>query len=1049
MICAAFLSAGTAVPQVTLNPNPSRAVGHPQLTVATANPNLVEGRELYAPQGVALDASADPPILYVADTGNNRVLVWKNAAQFANGAPADMVIGQRDRFSTFGQGPGYTFSVGFTSPTGLAVKDGDLYVVDTGNNRILRFPKPTTHTEQLPDLVIGQPNFTSRLPNQGGSPTEKSISLSAASYRGYLAFDATGALYFADAGNNRVLGYPASALTPGNNGPAATLVLGQVDFASVITPALSANDTNRQIKDRLQVPAGLAFDSSGRLYVGDGLNRVVVFVPPFRNGMLASRVMGVIVLKAGQPVPGPDDPLITRTRIGDAENIFMVPGSGPGIVDTVLNRIELFEPYEAWPNETTTYSPMARAVVGQENDFKGVNPNHDQPEPSASTLSSPVGAAMAGSELFVADGNNHRIVVLPLTGTTFGPATRVLGQGCRADDAFCPAGVSPFVFKSPNLIEGREFYFVGGSSNFDAAVVVDYNSDPPHLYVADTFNNRVLGFLDARKVRPGDRADLVLGQPDMFRALCNYPSGDPAKPTQSSLCLARFQPNGSLVSGAALALDGDGNLYVADTGNGRVLRFPAPFAHLSTMPPADLVLGQTGFTSSIFDPTARTMAAPSGLAYSADAGLLVSDQVHNRVLLFPNAGGGFTSGEAATKVLGQAGFTSADLSSSSSPEDNRMRAPHHVAFDTSGLAYVADTGNRRVQIFDGVRTLPDADARAVVSLTGLASPRGIYVSPQTGEIWVTDTTNSRCLRFPRFDQLTVNKFQADTSIPAASYTLGVTQDQYGNLYVADATSRLAIYYSGLAETNGASFLVRPLAPGVIASLWPLGNQFGTDTKAFTDLPNPLPMPTELADLQVLVNDVPAPLFYVSPGQINLMVPTGAPLTGTAEFQVVRKSTGQILASSTIPMNVAAPGLFTANYNGTGQVLALNQDNSVNTATNPAARGSIIQLFGTGQGPVSGAPADGDVAQGQVPTSDTPRVIIGTSYVDDPAATGEPGNHITYSGLAPGLVGVWQINVKIPMSVAPANNVVVVVTFKGLNSNGNEPQRINTTIAVKE
>jgi uncharacterized protein (TIGR03437 family) len=656
---------------------------------------------------------------------------------------------------------------------------------------------------------------------------------------------------------------------------------------------------------------------------------------------------------------------------------------------------------------------------------------------------------MAGNELFVADAGNHRVLVLPLADNTFGPATRVLGQGCRADDALCPAGVSPFVFQSPNLIEGREFYFVGGTSNFDAAVVVDYIADPPHLYVADTFNNRVLGFNDARKVRPGDRADVVIGQPDMFRAVCNYPTGDPAKPSQSSLCLSRFQPNGALVSGAALALDPDGNLFVADTGNGRVLRFPAPFAHLGTMPPADVVLGQTSFTGGIFDPSARTMSAPSGVAYSADEGLLVADQVHNRVLFFPSVGGSFTSGEAATKVMGQASFTSADLSSSTNPEDNRMRGPHHVSFDTSGFVYVADTGNGRVLIFDWVRNLPVADARAVVTLTGLASPRGLYVSPQTGAIWVTDTTNSRCLRYPRFDQLTVNKFLPSVAIPAASYTLGVTEDQYGNLYVADATSRVAIYYPGLAETNGASFLVRPLAPGVIASIWPLGNQFGADTKAFTDLPNPLPMPTELADLQVLVNDVASPLFYVSPGQINMMVPTSAPTTGTAEFQVVRKSTGQILASATIPMNVAAPGLFTANFNGTGQVMALNEDNTVNTPTNAAARGSIVQLFGTGQGLVSGAPADGDVPQGQVPTSETPRVIVGTFYVDDPAATGEPGNHITYSGLAPGLVGVWQINVKIPMSVAPANNVVVVVTFKGLNSNGNEPQRINTTIAIKQ
>src|SRR4051812_11097470 len=76
--------------QVNLNKVPSRAIGHPQLTVATRNPNLVEGRELYAPQAVALDNTVSPPIIYVSDLLNNRVLGWKNATGFSNGAKADL-----------------------------------------------------------------------------------------------------------------------------------------------------------------------------------------------------------------------------------------------------------------------------------------------------------------------------------------------------------------------------------------------------------------------------------------------------------------------------------------------------------------------------------------------------------------------------------------------------------------------------------------------------------------------------------------------------------------------------------------------------------------------------------------------------------------------------------------------------------------------------------------------------------------------------------------------------------------------------------------------
>ena len=84
----------------------------------------------------------------MADTGNNRILAWKDAVGFTNGKPADLVIGQRDFFSTGANGPGISggLSTGFAAPTGLAVDQGDLYVADSGNNRVLRFRKPFSHT---------------------------------------------------------------------------------------------------------------------------------------------------------------------------------------------------------------------------------------------------------------------------------------------------------------------------------------------------------------------------------------------------------------------------------------------------------------------------------------------------------------------------------------------------------------------------------------------------------------------------------------------------------------------------------------------------------------------------------------------------------------------------------------------------------------------------------------------------------------------------------------------------------------------------------------
>jgi len=1016
-LCVVILGAVSVCAQVPLSTDPARVVGHPQVPLSTLNPNLVEGRELYAPQGIAVDRSVSPPVLYVSDTGNNRILVWKNASQFNNGAPADLIIGQNDRFSTFPQGPGIGLSTGLNSPTGLALLNGALYVADSGNNRVLRFPNPLGQTN-FPDLVIGQTSFGSRATNGGGAVGANTLFLASGNtiYRAGLAFDSLGNLYVTDAGNHRVLRFPASVLTPNNNGPAADLVIGQVDFATVAT-ALQPTAANRTVKDRFAVPSGIGIDPSGRLFVSDSdanrpdlFSRVLVFLPPFTNAMSAARIMGVVVQQPGQPVP---QAVIDGTVMIDPEGIFFI-GSNPGIVDSRSSRILLFDDFGRWPSESVTFSPQAIAVVGQLGNFNSRTPNRGQPQPSENTLSVPNAAAMGNNELFIVDSGNNRVVVIPQSGSVVGPnmfgaATRILGQ-------------DQFAFNSPNLIEGREFQFLT-----DAGLVVDWTSNPPRLYVADTFNNRILGFSDVRKVKPGDRADIVIGQPDMNRALCNYPNNDANRPTQSSLC----RPTG-------LAIDSGGNLWVADSGNGRVLRFPSPFQNPTALPQADLVLGQNSFTSKISDPTAQTMANPYGLAFAGDNGVLVSDSVHNRVLFFPKTSGAYTNGMAATKVYGQPDFTSSGAASTVSPEDNRMNSPHHIATDSDGRLYVADTGANRILIFDRLANLPgDTNPRAAVSLSSLRAPRGVWVNSQTGEIWVAEAGGGRSLRYPRFDQLPIVNYQSDFQIPDRTNTLALGQDPYGDLLVADAANRVAIYFPGLAAVNGASFLTnRPLAPGVIASLFPRANQFGSAESAATSLP----LPTDMGDVQVLVNGTPAPLFYVSPKQINLLVPTSAPASGTAIIEVIQKSSGQVLATSTVPMNIASPSLFTSNASGSGQVAALNQDGvTVNDPSHGAARGSVISLFATGQGVIPGAPPDGTAPSGLVQTPEKPRVIIGNGFV--------PDENVQFSGLAPGFVGLWQINVKIPETTAPGNNITCVVQYKSINSNGDTQQRVSTTITV--
>ncbi len=1012
---AALLLPSAGWGQVSLNPDPSRVLGHARLALTSGSPNLVDARSLYVPQAVAVDTSASPPILYVADTGNHRVLAWRNAQDFANGAPADVVIGQRDMFSTIPLGPGTTFTSGLNQPTGLAVdSSGRLFVLDAGNNRVLRYPPPFGQPAGEPvlaDLVIGQSNFNSRAANAGGASARTlSLTSTRGPFRTGALFDAQGNLWVTDAGNHRVLRYPAASVGSGaSNGPAADRVLGQPDFTSISPLGVSA--ANLLVKDRMNAPSSLAFDNAGRLFVPDALNRVLVFAPDPPSGAAAARLIGIVVRAAGEPAP----PVVNATALNEPQGVLVV-NNFPLVIDSGNHRILRYDPVDLWPPETEArVSPAAQAVIGQNSltSTTQARPNRGRPGIVGNGFSLPVQAAFAGGETFVVDAGNSRVLVFG--DLSSGPqasesspyeARRVLGQ-------------VGFDFGAPNLVEGREFWF-NSTSFAGAGIAIDSRSSPPRLYVADSLNHRVLGFRDARRVRPGDSADVVIGQPDLFHSTANYPPTETAAPTASNLRLP-----------SAVAVDPEGNLWVADLGNARVLRFRNPFANPAPLPAADLVLGQSDFTTRITDATSRTMSAPAGLAFAPDGVLAVADAAHHRVLVFRPP---FTNGMSASLVIGQPDETTSSAGSS----DNRFNGPRHAAIDSDGRLYVADSGNNRVSIFSNVSTL-GRDPSPRILLTRLNGVLGVWVSPVTGEIWATDTRGGRVLRYPKFDTLFVQGDVSDANFRTGGAPLAVAQDPAGSLFIADSANRIAIHFPGLTATNAASGLPR-LAPGMYATLRPVRDaSFGEETAVFTEKDFP-PMTRELGDVQVLLDEQPVPLHYVSPQQINAYLPMSAPTSGTVELQVVRASSGQILASSTVRMDVASPGLFTVNGSGTGQVAALNEDGSLNSASNPIPRGRVIQLFGTGQGFVPGAPPDGEPAAGQARTESLPRVLIGAAFVAD--------SDVLYSGLAPGAVGLWQINVRVPERTAPGAAVQVVILQRDIPSNNPQnPSQIRTTIAV--
>jgi uncharacterized protein (TIGR03437 family) len=1036
LLAAGVRAQSPTIASPTINDLPSREFGQPILVapLVSSAPNLVEGRELYSPSEIAYDTVSG--ILYVADTGNNRVLAWMNPQGLGKGNPANLVIGQRDLTSTYPQGPSTQGSPpnGLYNPASVAVDNvGNLYVLDAGNNRILRFPKNFIQSSGAGgllqwDLIIGQQSINSGgSPNAGGSTSSTSLNLQ---HGGSMAFDAAFNLWVADAGNNRVLRFPNNALTANAVLPLADIVLGQGNPSCVGPDPFACSGATSTPTDLtgLSHPANLSFDGQGNLYVSDGLNRVLYYQAPLTTASIfskASRVLGIAPTPAQGAKPLPTPNMYTLNSPG---GIF-TDGSNIYVCDSGDNRILRYGLPAFWAAATATQpSPAALSAIGQP-DLNSGKPNQGQIAPRTDTvyLNNPQKAIFpygGSGDMWVVDGGNNRVVSLPQAGSgNYGAATRVLGQ-------------IDFGYSAVNLIEGREVWFVNNAAG--GSMVVDMGATPPHLYVADTYNHRILGFRDVRTVGTDARsvltqkADLVIGEPDLYTAIPNYPNGNlGTTPT----------PNATGLNGpTGLALDASGNLYVADTGNGRVIRFTQPFGQTQNgLLQATMVLGQASFTTPGGNGItgASTMGAPYGLAFFSDGSLAVSDRQFNRVLIFRHSpGADFAMGQAATIVIGQSNFNDSSALPLSTANYG-LHAPAHLAVDTSDRLYIADTGNSRVAIFTQVLTTQTGGTLGS-AVSGLNSPLGVAITPGTGEIWIADTGSNQVKRFPDYISFQFN--QNLTAQLNSSNPLAVALDPFGNLIVAEASNRVSFYYPKLTYQHAASYNQRPLAPGQLAYLYRLGADFSLTPGDGTQVS---PWPTTLSDIQVSVNGIPAPLFHVNPTRIDFQVPQSAPTTGVATFVVTQVSTGAILAAANIQMAPTNPGFFTSNAQGTGQVAAFNQDGTVNTPSNPIPRGQTISFCLTGAGQVPNPPPDGQPPNGQV-TPVAP-VLLGSAFTGGIV----PAQYVTYSGLGCGFPGGWQINFQVPTVVPPGPNNVVALIYEDVPSNaGPTAQPLVVTFSAK-
>ncbi len=731
---------------------------------------------MYRASGVAVDPSSGA--VFVADSGNNRVLRFAAQASLTDGALPEAVLGQLDFTNSTAAPPTY----GLKYPDALELDaSGRLWVADTGNNRVLRFDNAASKPSGAPpDAVLGQPDFTRTTPATTAHHMRNPQA---------LAVDASGRLWVGDSDNYRVLRFDNAASKP--NGAPADGVLGQPDFTTGTDWLI--------FTDKGVYPNSLEADADGRLWVSNNVyihsetapplmrfdnaagkpngapadgalfggfwgttlttSSVVAATPRFPSGMVmdgngrlwVSTTTGVVWFDraASKPDSAPPDGILGAPDLSSAysnddfrsmhsSSIALGEDGRLWFADYIKDRVLRFDNAAAKPSGAfadgvlgragltdITPAPAPTAMQGQPLDVTVdptsgkvfvVDTTHRRVLRFASLASLRSGADAEGVLGQPDFGSVGREGNSPNTGLYYPSAAVVDASGrlwvaeggyhrvLRFDNAASKPNGAPAdgVLGQPDF-NGTSAATTAAGMNHPGGLAADSEG---RLWVYDANNNRVLRFDNAAAKPNGAPADGVLGQPD-------FSSSAAATSAQG------MRSEGSMWGyHAGLAVDADGRLWAADAGNNRVLRFDNAAAKPNGAP-ADRVLGQRDFTSATVTATAQSMWKPSGVAVDTSGRVWVADRLNNRVLGF-EAAAAKPNGAAADVVLGQTSFNAFR------PTTNRqgLRGPSSIAVDSSGKLWVADTGNNRVLLFD-----PDAPPQPVVQPSSLSASSSAATLP--------------------------------------------------------------------------------------------------------------------------------------------------------------------------------------------------------------------------------------------------------------------------------------------------------------------------------
>jgi uncharacterized protein (TIGR03437 family) len=497
-----------------------------------------------------------------------------------------------------------------------------------------------------------------------------------------------------------------------------------------------------------------------------------------------------------------------------------------------------------------------------------------------------------------------------------------------------------------------------------------------------------------------------------------------------------------LVFGASinigLAVDGGGNLYIADIGDSRIRKVDTA-GNISTVAGNSQTLGLGGFSGDGGPATSAALNSPEGVTVDSAGNIYIADTGNGRIRKVDAVSGNITTiagiGASGASDSGDGGpATSAQLSSISD-----------VAVDSKGNVYIADQEHIRkvsasgtistvVQGFFGTcsqNPTPAASADVAANGLGVDSAGDLFIADHSASC-VQELETNGTVSTVAGGGATLNA----NGIPATSAAIGqpyaVTVDGSGNFYIGSGSYVYKVGAQTIAPSampsigsagvvNGGSFV-----PGISPNSWVTitGSNLASTTASWTVTGGVLP--TSLAGVSVSIGGLPAYVAYVSPGQINVLSP--ANLTNTFPMVVVTNSAGSS-SPATVFNNPSFPAFFTWPNNqvvashAADFTFAVANGTFTGAATVPAKPGETIILWGTGFGPTTPVPPAGMT----VPTTQTySTTALPTISVNLVPAT------VYGAALAPGYAGLYQIAFQVPASL-PNGSYQVVLAIGGTPS----------------